>query len=583
MRRALACRLVGALALAGALAAPAGAGAQAQPRIIGGGIASPGEYPFMAFVEVRSGLQRFECGGALVAARYVVTAGHCVDVDADTADVAVGVSSVPGGVAGVPEANRFPGAVIVRNPSYQGGGLIPGTGGFDHDVAVLRLPRPAPFAQLRLPRPADAGLWAPGVAATAIGFGTTEQGTTSDDLREVALPVATDEACRSTYGADYVPERAVCAGYPSREASGSATGKDTCTGDSGGPLLTPDGTGSFVLAGVTSFGSEDCGSTYGAYAEDGSPDLAAFLRGVIPQVEVDPSTAAPFAGDPVTFTASAADPDDDGPFGGYDAIAWDLDGDGTFAENAGSTTAGITARAGLNVVAVRATDSAGNDEVRRVGIVGRVAGTVSLERERLTVREGRAFTVGAVKRGEGAGTVELRPADGSGSAVELLEFPGARGLRFLAGDARQEAVFDTSDDATVEPSASVTIALAGPTGDLRTGQPALATVTVRDDDARVRVRGAGKRRVRTGRFTLPVRANAAGRLTGKAKAGGATVARFTTRDVAAPGGERLSGRLTRRGRSLLARRGRLKARAVVRISPDGGGLRRTARRTIVLR
>ena len=284
------------------LASAAGSAAlAASPRIVGGTPAPAGRYPFMAALHI----DQFLCGGSLVAARYVVTAGHCVDGTGDRADLAIGVTTIDDDFATVPAANRF-GGTIIRNPAY---GISGPAGAPVNDVAVVRLDRPAPFAQLRLPRPQDAALWQPGTPATAIGYGlTTPTGQPSPQLLEVALPIVDDASCVAVFNHvsnDYQPATDVCAG---------GNGHDTCGGDSGGPLLVGDSAGGFVLAGVTSFGDEQCGRTVGAYAEDGEAGLNAFLRSAVPQAELTPSAASAMTGQLVSFTADLRDPDGSGPF-----------------------------------------------------------------------------------------------------------------------------------------------------------------------------------------------------------------------------------------------------------------------------
>jgi secreted trypsin-like serine protease len=112
-------------------------------------------------------------------------------------------------------------------------------------------------------------VYAAGTTARILGWGTTsENGSSSNQLRTATVPIVSDSSCRSSYGSDFVQSDMVCAGYTSG-------GVDTCQGDSGGPLLIGG-----VLAGITSWG-EGC-------AEAGHPGvytrLAAFSDLVTAQV-----------------------------------------------------------------------------------------------------------------------------------------------------------------------------------------------------------------------------------------------------------------------------------------------------------
>ena len=80
------------------------------------------------------------------------------------------------------------------------------------------------------------------------------------DLLEVALPLQTDDWCKSYYdemGAFFLPATQFCAGNPGEN-------KDSCVGDSGGPLVSRGTDGRWYLIGVTSYGY-GCGKYPGLY------------------------------------------------------------------------------------------------------------------------------------------------------------------------------------------------------------------------------------------------------------------------------------------------------------------------------
>ena len=60
------------------------------------------------------------------------------------------------------------------------------------------------------------------------------------------VPVVSDGSCRDSYGDKLIERVMVCAGY-------DGGGRDSCNGDSGGPLLVPDGS-SRLQVGVVSWG-----------------------------------------------------------------------------------------------------------------------------------------------------------------------------------------------------------------------------------------------------------------------------------------------------------------------------------------
>src|SRR6478672_764585 len=103
---------IGAVVAAAAVSGAAPAGA--QPRIVGGQPASH-PYPYAAFVELHypGSSDVGYCGGSLIAARYVLTAGHCLEDAPNRIDVAVGVSHVDHarpmstGASTIPAANQY--------------------------------------------------------------------------------------------------------------------------------------------------------------------------------------------------------------------------------------------------------------------------------------------------------------------------------------------------------------------------------------------------------------------------------------------------------------------------------------------
>ncbi|HWL35595.1 MAG TPA: serine protease [Frankiaceae bacterium] len=206
--------------------------------IVGGTNASAGEYPWMAAVYFGSPSGQF-CGGTLVRPTIVITAAHCIlGVPAPViSGVLVGRTTLNG-----TGGDMVPAAGFVIHPAWNAGLNT-------FDIAAIRLTRPAVGATpLPWATPSDAAWFGAGDTATVIGWGaTSEGGSGSNSLKEATVPIVSDAGCTASYGVQYVAYSHLCAGYPQG-------GTDTCQGDSGGPLMVRNGSGQFILAGITSFG-----------------------------------------------------------------------------------------------------------------------------------------------------------------------------------------------------------------------------------------------------------------------------------------------------------------------------------------
>lgn len=125
-------------------------------------------------------------------------------------------------------------AEIIIHPDYQR--LT-----YNRDVALWKLSEPITDVEV-IPLDTTGRFDAAGNVATVIGWGTTsEGGSVTDVLREVEVPLMTNEDCDDDYPGEIYDEM-LCAGYP-------LGGKDACQGDSGGPLFYEG-----VQVGVVSWG-----------------------------------------------------------------------------------------------------------------------------------------------------------------------------------------------------------------------------------------------------------------------------------------------------------------------------------------
>jgi trypsin len=220
-------RVLAILAVVGVLLAPVSAKA-----IVGGTASEEGAWPFTA-VLILDG--EFTCGAAVISPTWAVTAAHCVHErgDADDFTVVVGRTNRSG------RDGKEIGVSSIRvHPEYESDS--------SHDIALLALSQPAPVTAIAVADQADDRFEADGAAVRVTGWGDQVPAlglTSSQGMREVELRIVNDTKCGQR-NLDLKPENGVCAG---------ALLKDSCYGDSGGPLFAVDG-GKPVLVGVVSYG-----------------------------------------------------------------------------------------------------------------------------------------------------------------------------------------------------------------------------------------------------------------------------------------------------------------------------------------
>lgn len=138
-----------------------------------------------------------------------------------------------------------------------------------HDIAILKLNQTLDFSDTKLGAVClpDQDEWQHYDNLFAPGWGTMQANKKARPpfLMEVNLPEWTDmDDCLIKWGL-YPDQKQykICAG---------AVGLDTCEGDSGGPLMSRNSKGTY-LVGVVSIGSEECG--------DGNPALYSRITGYL--------------------------------------------------------------------------------------------------------------------------------------------------------------------------------------------------------------------------------------------------------------------------------------------------------------
>jgi trypsin len=200
-------------------------------KIVGGSIADPADWPF--FASLSDGLATTYnhpyCGASLVDSNWVLTAAHCID----------GVATLPTITLKKPDLRISQGSITRQSRKayiYRGYG---GIRDYRADLALLYFPDPIEDVELV---ELASEVAADGSSAKVAGFGARDENDFygSSRLLDVNLFLLANAQCRSAYGRDFDSESMLCA---------ADAGRDSCFGDSGGPLTV-----SGVLHGIVSWG-----------------------------------------------------------------------------------------------------------------------------------------------------------------------------------------------------------------------------------------------------------------------------------------------------------------------------------------
>jgi secreted trypsin-like serine protease len=247
-RRPLAC----SVALLLTLIVPAAASA-----VIGGKVIRASRYPGVVQVVANdfAGGQGTLCGGALIAPRVVVTAGHCfLNVPLRRLQP---VSVVFGRQWSYPHKNPSAG-VHIRVDRVAHAPIDPRLHqSYPDDVELLHLQRRAPVRPLKL---GSAPAAAAGAPVFVLGWGLTsshESELRRNQLRGLTMHVGSNTRCRTLAGTEYDAATQIC--LTARPGAGL---QGTCYGDSGTPLLSANGS---TVLGTVSTSNSFCGKGASIY------------------------------------------------------------------------------------------------------------------------------------------------------------------------------------------------------------------------------------------------------------------------------------------------------------------------------
>ncbi|XP_059479425.1 brachyurin-like [Neocloeon triangulifer] len=222
-------------------------------KIIGGGVATLGQFPYQAGVTIDFG---GFCGGSLISESVALTAAHCID-GAFIWEVVLGAQNINDNSE--PTRQTFVSQNAQLHENYN-----PNT--INNDIGIINLggvASGAGISPVRLPSRSQVGTTFTGDRVRVSGWGrfSDSNPSISPELKFVDVTVLANADCASYYG-NIINDSKICV-----DTNGGTEG--TCNGDSGGPLVVTESDGEVTEIGIVSFGSS-------AGCESGAP--AAFTR-----------------------------------------------------------------------------------------------------------------------------------------------------------------------------------------------------------------------------------------------------------------------------------------------------------------
>uniref|UniRef100_A0A8C6QH43 Trypsin-like n=2 Tax=Nannospalax galili TaxID=1026970 RepID=A0A8C6QH43_NANGA len=193
-------------------------------KIIGGYTCQPNSLPYQ--VSLNNGIH--QCGGTLINNQWVLTAAHCLMSGLQVRLGEHNIDVLEGGEQFISPAKLIP------HPKYNGNT-------YDNDIMLIKLKSPATLnsrvSTISLPKSCPTA----GAQCLVSGWGNLG-GSYPALLQCLNAPVLSDSTCKNSYPGK-ITSNMFCLGF-------LEGGKDSCDGDSGGPVVCNG-----VVQGIVSWGT----------------------------------------------------------------------------------------------------------------------------------------------------------------------------------------------------------------------------------------------------------------------------------------------------------------------------------------
>ncbi|XP_015277967.1 PREDICTED: alpha- and beta-fibrinogenase OhS1-like [Gekko japonicus] len=208
-----------------------------RDRIIGGCECPEDEHPWLVLLY---NLTLPYCAGVLIDLNWVVTAAHCCPKSSEIVVIRLGEHNLSESSGN--EQMRTSAETIVFDPDVDCANEC------ENDIMLIKLNTAADRTAYVAPLSLATSPPSLGTSCTVMGWGavTSPEETFPDVPHCVNITILESQSCKDEFPC-VVPENILCAGV-------LEGGKDSCRGDSGGPLICED-----TLQGIVSLGGNPCG------------------------------------------------------------------------------------------------------------------------------------------------------------------------------------------------------------------------------------------------------------------------------------------------------------------------------------